>query len=95
MRYVALPRMSLSGLKSSTKAAAASLNVSISADIETFKEAAAALVDDFKPLSDMRGSATYRMATAQNLLVKYGLELSEGKTARLAGAGLATVMERW
>ena len=64
-------------------------------DIETFKEAAAALVDDFTPLSDMRGSADYRMTTAQNLLVKYGLELSEGKSVRLAGAGLAKVMECW
>ena len=64
-------------------------------DLKTFQEAAAALFDDFKPLSDMRGTAVYRMATAQNLLVKYGLELSDGNTVRLAGAGLARVMERW
>jgi xanthine dehydrogenase iron-sulfur cluster and FAD-binding subunit A len=61
----------------------------------TFQQAARALVDDFTPLSDMRGSAAYRMATAQNLLVKYGLDLSEGQKFRLAGAGLAAVMERW
>jgi len=91
------PRLVFGGMAGTPKRAdtAESVLLGSSPDIETFKEAAAALVDDFTPLSDMRGSATYRMATAQNLLVKYGLEFSEGKMARLAGAGLATVMERW
>ena len=91
------PRIVFGGMAGTPKRAdtAESVLLGSSPDIETFKEAAAALVDDFTPLSDMRGSATYRMATAQNLLVKYGLEFSQGETARLAGAGLATVMERW
>ena len=44
-------------------------------DMAHFKAAAAALRDDFTPLSDIRGSAEYRLLTSQNLLIKYGLEL--------------------
>ena len=51
----------------------------------SFSAAARAVRDDFTPLSDMRGSAEYRMTTAQNLIIKYGLELVGGKTMRLAG----------
>ena len=64
-------------------------------DIAHFKNAAAALADDFTPVSDMRGSARYRLLTAQNLLVKYGLELISGKQMRLAGQGLAASLEGW
>jgi len=64
-------------------------------DVEHFRDAAAALPDDFTPLSDMRGSAEYRMLSAQNLLMKYGLELVSGKTMRLAGDGLTTGLEGW
>ena len=64
-------------------------------DITHFKEAGAVLVDDFTPLSDMRGSAKYRLLTAQNLLVKYGLELISGKQMSLAGQGLAASLDGW
>ena len=64
-------------------------------DILHFKEAATALIKDFTPVSDMRGSAKYRLLTAQNLLVKYGLELISGKQMRLEGQGLATSLEGW
>jgi xanthine dehydrogenase small subunit len=33
-----------------------------------------AMTDDFQPLSDMRASATYRMASARNMLRRYWLE---------------------
>jgi len=66
-----------------------------SLEIASFKKAAAALTDDFTPMSDMRGSARYRLLTAQNLLVKYGLELISGKQMRLAGQGLVTSLEGW
>ena len=33
-----------------------------------------ALAQDFKPLSDMRASAAYRMQVAQNLLLRFWLE---------------------
>ena len=62
-------------------------------DFKSFEHAAAALVNDFTPLSDMRGSAGYRMITAQNLIVKYGLELLGGKNMRITGPGLAMLME--
>ncbi|MDC1383176.1 xanthine dehydrogenase small subunit [Candidatus Puniceispirillum sp.] len=64
-------------------------------DIAYFKKAAAALAEDFTPLSDMRGSAEYRLLTAQNLIVKYGLELISGKQMRLAGQGLTASLEGW
>lgn len=38
---------------------------------ETFETAASMLEQDFTPLSDMRASASYRMQTAKNLLLRY------------------------
>ena len=64
-------------------------------DMAHFKAAAAALPDDFTPLSDMRGSAEYRLLTSQNLLIKYGLELISSRQMRLAGAGLMAGLEGW
>lgn len=54
----------------------------------SFEGAARALSQDFTPLTDMRGSAEYRLLTAQNLIRKCGYELlnPEQKT-RLVGAG--------
>jgi len=40
----------------------------------TVERAAAALVQDFKPLSDLRASADYRRAVAGNLLRRFWLE---------------------
>jgi xanthine dehydrogenase small subunit len=48
----------------------------------TCEQAAAALATDFAPITDMRASAAYRLAVAQNLLRKFHLETS----GRLAGA---------
>jgi len=41
---------------------------------EAFEAAAAALPDDFTPMSDWRASADYRMLVAQNLLHRFALE---------------------
>jgi xanthine dehydrogenase small subunit len=41
---------------------------------ESVQRAQAALAQDFKPLSDMRASAAYRLQVAQNLLQRYWLE---------------------
>ncbi|MFN6993068.1 MAG: xanthine dehydrogenase small subunit [Aquincola tertiaricarbonis] len=41
---------------------------------DTVKAAQAALLTDFKPLTDMRASADYRMQVAQNLLMRFWLE---------------------
>ncbi|WP_341895064.1 xanthine dehydrogenase small subunit [Ferrovibrio terrae] len=47
----------------------------IPAEIET---AVTALATDFKPMSDMRASAAYRLLAAQNLLRKFCVEVSSG-----------------
>jgi xanthine dehydrogenase small subunit len=38
------------------------------------EQAAAALADDFAPITDMRASAAYRLKAAQNMLRRFGLE---------------------
>ncbi len=48
----------------------------------TCETAAAALAEDYTPITDMRASAAYRLAVAQNLLRKFHLETS----GALAGA---------
>ncbi len=41
---------------------------------ETIRSAKAAFAEDFTPISDMRASAGYRLAAAENLLMRYYLE---------------------
>jgi len=43
---------------------------------DSFRAAMTALPEDFEPLSDMRASATYRMQSAQNMLLRYFHDLS-------------------
>ena len=47
----------------------------------TIERAADALAQDFTPLTDMRASAQYRLAAAQNLLRRFHLENSGAKVA--------------
>jgi xanthine dehydrogenase small subunit len=47
---------------------------------DEIEPAVAALAEDFTPLSDMRASAAYRLLAAQNLLRKFCVEVSTGKT---------------
>ncbi|MCB1884161.1 MAG: xanthine dehydrogenase small subunit [Geminicoccaceae bacterium] len=50
------------------------------------RDAAAAMEGDFRPLTDQRASAAYRMKVAQNLLVKFWYEThGEGGQIRLVG----------
>ena len=51
-------------------------------DEAAFADAAAALAIDFKPLSDMRASAAYRLQGAQNLLRRFYLEHATKQTLR-------------
>ncbi|HTW29820.1 MAG TPA: xanthine dehydrogenase small subunit, partial [Acetobacteraceae bacterium] len=52
----------------------------------TVAEAQAALAEDFRPISDMRASAGYRMQVARNLLLRLLLETTQPELAtRLAG----------
>ncbi len=50
---------------------------------ENIEAAMAAMAGDFTPLTDMRASKDYRMMAAQNLLMKYYAEVSEGADARV------------
>jgi len=92
--HVRLAFGGMAGIPKRAQAAEAKL-VGKPLDVAYFRDAATALPDDFTPLSDMRGSAEYRMLTAQNLLMKYGLELVSGKSMRLAGDGLTAGLEGW
>ena len=54
--------------------------------------AAAALEDDFAPITDLRASAAYRLSVARNLLVRDFLERTTPETpTRLAGAAVRRV----
>ncbi len=48
-------------------------------DAPTVEHAAAALAEDFSPITDMRASAGYRLKAAQNLLRRFFLENSGGR----------------
>ena len=51
---------------------------------QSIEHACAALAEDFKPLTDMRASADYRLRGAQNLLrrffLEYGAKLATART---------------
>ncbi len=67
------PRLAFGGMAGTPKRAArAEAAIANQAYSEaTFRKAMTALADDFQPLSDMRASASYRMQTAQNLLLRF------------------------
>lgn len=48
---------------------------------DTAAQIAPLMEQDFTPLSDMRASASYRMTTAQNLLIRYAHDLAGAKTS--------------
>ena len=51
-------------------------------DDAAYADAAKALAEDFRPLSDMRASAAYRLQGAQNLLRRFYLEHAAKRTLR-------------
>jgi xanthine dehydrogenase small subunit len=53
-------------------------------DAASVERAAAALAEDFTPLTDMRASAGYRLKTAQNLLRRFYLEQGPDRAKRTA-----------
>jgi xanthine dehydrogenase small subunit len=65
--------------------------------MDSFVAAAAALEDDFSPIDDMRASADYRLQVAQNLILKYGMDMTGAAVPRLAGpqgvADIASLLE--
>lgn len=71
-------RLAFGGMAGTPKRATATEAALSGAAFEdaTVERAAAALAEDFAPLSDMRASAGYRLRTAQNLLRRFYLENS-------------------
>ncbi|MEM9031431.1 MAG: xanthine dehydrogenase small subunit [Pseudomonadota bacterium] len=74
---ITMPRMAFGGMagipRRAPAAEAALCGEPMAA--KSFERAAEALKDDFTPLSDMRGSAAYRMEAAQNMLTRYHRDL--------------------
>jgi len=54
--------------------------------------AKAALAEDFKPLSDMRASAAYRLQVAQNLLQRFWLETRTENPLSASATSVFSVM---
>jgi xanthine dehydrogenase small subunit len=73
---VGMVRVAYGGMAATPKRAISVENALIDKPwtMETIDAAAEALADDFKPITDMRASAEYRMLAAQNLLRRFFLE---------------------
>jgi xanthine dehydrogenase small subunit len=54
-------------------------------DSEAVASAALALTQDYKPITDMRASADYRMAVARNLIIKAMAEIAGESETRVTG----------
>jgi len=72
-------RIGLGGMAAIPKRAAATEQAMIGKpwNDETIRAGQVALASEFKPLSDMRASADYRLTVAQNLLMKFHIETTE------------------
>ena len=80
---ISRPRLVFGGMAGTPKRAAAESVLLKASRYKNIREAAAALLDDFKPLSDTEVLQSTGWPP-HKLLVKYGLELSDGNTVRLA-----------
>ena len=69
-------RLAFGGMAATVKRAAAAESALLGKpwSLENVKAAQAALAQDFKPMSDMRASADYRLKVAQNLIQRLWLE---------------------
>ena len=87
-RTIGSARLAFGGMAATPKRAKAAEQALVGLKIdapETWDQAITTLAQDFKPLSDMRASAHYRMETAQALLRKALEELVYGHNDRLVG----------
>lgn len=80
---VAEARLAFGGMAATPKRASAAEAALIGRpfDASAAQDAAAALSQDFQPLSDMRASADYRLLTAGNLILKWQMEQTLPLTA--------------
>ena len=90
-RRITSARLAFGGMAATPRRAAAAEAALTGAalEISAFEAAAAALAEDFTPISDMRASADYRLQVAANLILKYGLDVTGAPVPRLTGAGLS------
>ncbi|MEM8580278.1 MAG: xanthine dehydrogenase small subunit, partial [Pseudomonadota bacterium] len=72
-------RIAFGGMAGTPKRAAATETALQNAEfsLEAIKYASAQMSKDFTPLSDMRASASYRLRSAQNMLLRYYYDLSK------------------
>ncbi|MEM1373880.1 MAG: xanthine dehydrogenase small subunit [Pseudomonadota bacterium] len=80
------PRIAFGGMAGTPKRARAA-EAAIDGEpwtLDTVARALPALAEDFQPLSDMRASATYRLKTAQNMLLR-AVMADEGAELSVAG----------
>ena len=70
---VSAARLAYGGMAGTPKRAAAAENALLGQPWteSTVRKAMQTMADDFSPMSDMRASASYRMQTAQNMLLRY------------------------
>ncbi|MGB7242369.1 MAG: xanthine dehydrogenase small subunit [Sulfitobacter sp.] len=82
-KIISNARLAYGGMAGTPKRAAAAeaaLNNAAWSE-DTIRKAMAAMANDFTPLSDMRASASYRLQTAQNMLLRYWSEVQGLKTS--------------
>ena len=82
-------RMACGGLAETVRRAPRCEQAVVGHDWEraTIDEAVIALAEDFAPITDMRGTADYRLLGAQNLLVRFFLESRDEITQTVYGYG--------
>lgn len=80
---VTTARLAFGGMAGTPKRASAAEQALTGAEwnAQSVRDAMAALASDFTPLSDMRASADYRMACAQNMLWRYWLDSTGATTS--------------
>jgi xanthine dehydrogenase small subunit len=87
-RRIAAARMGFGGMAATPKRASQAEAALAGASLDqpaSWEAAIAALARDFAPISDMRASASYRMAVAQGLLRKALMEVAGTSATRVLG----------
>ena len=87
-------RLAFGGMAATVKRAAAAEAVLLGKawSLENVQAAQAALAQDFKPMSDMRASADYRLKVAQNLIQRLWLETRTDQPLNLDATSVWSVM---
>ena len=57
--------------------------------LETFRLAGEIACEEIAPISDVRGTADFRMQLARNIMIKFYYEVTEGTRQEIAAASIA------